>query len=263
MPDVDFDDARLQGMKGPGLLWVASKIKKPDLLDWTTFLKWYDEEVFPQAIDMSMVPSGLRSTARDQSNEWWNLCLSPVTDFAYFQTDEFQQAMADDNKNKLLPAGGKYHDLVDFDCRFYNIQSTFEHGNQTTLESTKCLMVSQWDFRADMEESEFDGWYYSQHLPMMGGVPGFLRSSRYKLDHGLWTSGDGAELPCPDWVEVNEFDTMDIDVYYILEAAAKQSEQMHDIMAKTTFSIDVYRVEKLFGDKTFFHGFGRPSSEAE
>jgi len=108
------------------------------------------------------------------------------------------------------------------------------------------------------EFADFDG---SQYNPMMMQCEGFLRSTRYKLDHGWWASGDGAELPCPDWLQICEFSTLEIDKEALLEQNATQSPKMLEIISNTIFTIEVYIPEKFFGNKTLFHGFGKAPQE--
>ncbi|KAH7040892.1 uncharacterized protein B0I36DRAFT_16502 [Microdochium trichocladiopsis] len=276
---------RLKDLKGPGLLWVGSKIKKRDLLSWPTFLSWYDTEMLPAMVGLKGIRSAMRSTARDQSEEWPTLCIFVMDDLSYLHTPEVDEGMP--GKSKFLPGGGQYMDLADFDCRFYNILSSYEPAGETTMgmlpdrtlppsraasadvgegplaaadshaEKTRCLLIVTWDFRAEVAQEEFDEFYYKAHNPMMTKFGGFLRSTRYKLDHGWWSSGDGAELPCPDWLQICEFSTLDIDKEAILEQNATQSEKLLEIISKTIFTIEVYTVDKMFGDKTMFHGWGR------
>ncbi|KAJ1337831.1 hypothetical protein MN608_00687 [Microdochium nivale] len=254
------EEVCLRGMKGPGIIWVGAKIKKPDVLDQPTYIRWHDEVILPRTLAMSAFPSAVRTIPQDQSSEWTSVCILPTPDLASFESEEFHKAIGEVQASNILPDGSLFRDLIDFDCRFYKLQGTFEHVKHITLESTKCMMVSGWDLRDEGYEAEFEEWYYRRRHPMMTGVTGYLRSSCYKLDRGLWTSGDGSELPCSDWLEITEFDTPLVDVASLAAELKEYEDEMCEIMANLVFSSDVYEVRKSFGDKTLFHGVGRVSN---
>lgn len=135
---------RLYDLKGPGIFWVGSKIKKPDLLSWSTFLKWYDTDVLPVLTELDGIESAMRLTAKDQSEEWPNLVLFVMQDLALVRSGLIEQEL--DRRTELLPGSSKYYDHADFDCRFYNVISSCESSQETTMGelpgcALRCLML--------------------------------------------------------------------------------------------------------------------------
>lgn len=56
---------------------------------------------------------------------------------------------------------------------------------------------------ADGADEDFDEWYRKQHLDMLSMVPGFRRSTRYKLADPTNAAGNPRFLAC------HEYDTTD------------------------------------------------------
>lgn len=55
-------------MSGPGLLFVNSKITKPDLLSEDVFLKWYSDEHIEEVVETSGIKVGLPQKALSDVN---------------------------------------------------------------------------------------------------------------------------------------------------------------------------------------------------
>lgn len=86
-------DKKLQGKK-PGLLWVNSKITKPDELSTQAYTKWYEEVHIPDIFKTSGIKEAARWEAIDPSNERPYLALYPLEDLDFLQTDEFKGSLA-------------------------------------------------------------------------------------------------------------------------------------------------------------------------
>jgi len=122
---------KLVNLKGPGIFWIGSKIKKPDLLSWSTLLKWYDTDALPALTNIDGIESAVRLTAKDQSEEWPSLVLFVMQDLALMRSGVIEQEL--DRSTGFLPGGSRYYDHADFDCRFYNVISSCESSQEKTM----------------------------------------------------------------------------------------------------------------------------------
>lgn len=122
---------RLHGLKGPGIFWIGTKIKKPELLSWSTLHNLYDTNVLPVLTKINGIQSAMRLTAKDRSEEWPMLSLLAMQDLALIRSGLIEQGL--DQRTELLPGSSKYYDQADFDCRFYNIISSCETSPETTM----------------------------------------------------------------------------------------------------------------------------------
>lgn len=126
-------------LSGPGILWTASKIRKPDLLDWGTFLKWYEGDLIPRCMALSGFNTALRATSRDHSDERPNLVILTLDDLAFFDTDEFKTIP---DYSEILPGSGKFWEVVDFENRWYSLLSVFDHKKEPLC---KMLWPGSWE----------------------------------------------------------------------------------------------------------------------
>lgn len=108
-------------IKGPGLLYVNSRITSPQL-DEAHFLKWYTTVHIAEILETSGVESALRfkSPVPDAQNPY--LAIYPMKDIGFTQTDEFRKITV---TSDLLPDGEPIYDLADFDTRYYGLVQYF------------------------------------------------------------------------------------------------------------------------------------------
>lgn len=109
-------------LSGPGILSVRSKIKRPDILDEDTYLRWYDDEHIPDLVQMSGVRSGWRYRDTDPDSDGYWVFYS-LKDLALLQSDEFFRTKFTSNS---LPGSGVAIDLADFDSRFYRLVQVYD-----------------------------------------------------------------------------------------------------------------------------------------
>jgi hypothetical protein len=103
--------------KGPGLLFVSSKITRPDILDEETYIKWYGEEHIIDVLKTSGFHSSLRFKNADPKAEKPHLVLYPMNDIGFLQSEEFKKI---NTYSDILLGGGLIYDLADMDARFYS-----------------------------------------------------------------------------------------------------------------------------------------------
>jgi hypothetical protein len=78
-------------LKVPSLLFVNTKITRPDIFNEATFINWYSDEHIPEILGKSWVKSALRFKNADPKVDMPYLVLYPVNDFGFTQSDEFQK----------------------------------------------------------------------------------------------------------------------------------------------------------------------------
>jgi hypothetical protein len=110
-------------IKGPGLLYVNSKIARTDLLDEDSYMKWYGEDHIPEIIETSGVDSALRFKNVDESVDKPFLVMYPMKDIAFTQGEEFRKIRV---HSDLLPGGGPIYDLADIDVRYYGLVEKYQ-----------------------------------------------------------------------------------------------------------------------------------------
>jgi hypothetical protein len=110
-------------MKGPGILYVNSKIARTDILNEESYMKWYGEDHIPEIIETSGIKSALRFKNIDPNVDKPFLVMYPMPDIAFTQGDEFRKIKV---HSDLLPGGGPIYDLADIDVRYYGLMQKYE-----------------------------------------------------------------------------------------------------------------------------------------
>lgn len=105
-------------IKGPGILYVNSKIDKPEILSESQYLQWYDEDHIPEIIQTSGVNSAFRFKSPDEKALKPYLALYPMKDIGFTQGDEFRKIAV---HSKLLPDNAPIYDLAGIDVRYYGL----------------------------------------------------------------------------------------------------------------------------------------------
>ncbi|KUJ07859.1 uncharacterized protein LY89DRAFT_725586 [Mollisia scopiformis] len=251
----------------PGILWVTSKITHPDHLSEQTYLNWYDNEHIPEVLSVTPIASLLRFRNLDPNAERPYLATCPLQDMA--DGGELRKVSV---KSEKLPddsgvLGGSSHDCADLDYRFYQLIQKYEpNGSEATLGKTKTIVTGGFDMGPEVSEQEFHDWYDKEHLELLSQLPGYLRTTRYKLlNHrtnaearaikGLPSRPNDTAIEKtepPMFHAVHEFSIEELDN----EAAMKTigTERAKRIFSNATKSeYAVYRLEKSFGDGKFHH----------
>lgn len=110
-------------IKGPGILWVTSGIAKPaqDILDETTFLRWYDEDHIVEIVETSGISDAFRYIDVDKGSLSISkpfLAFYPMPDLAFTQSEEFRKIKV---KSDILPGSGIVYDLADIDVSYFGL----------------------------------------------------------------------------------------------------------------------------------------------
>lgn len=114
---------------GPGLLFVNSKVTRPDILNLDAFFKWYDDEHIPEVVESSGFKGARRYIDVDQTVERRYLALYDCLDIAFRNSAEFATIKVD---SPMLPGTGHCFDMADFDIRFYKLVHTYPASEVST-----------------------------------------------------------------------------------------------------------------------------------
>ena len=106
-----------EGLSGPGILWTASRIRRPDQLTWPGFLNWYDNDLVPRAIGTSGIRSAFRAVSTNGDQERPMLVCVVLDDLAFCGSDEFK-AIPDTYKN--LPGTGSIFEFTPYEFGTWN-----------------------------------------------------------------------------------------------------------------------------------------------
>jgi hypothetical protein len=105
-------------IKGPGMLYVTSKISQPDIMDYDTYMKWYDEDHIAEIIETSGIDSAYRYIDTSKNALKPYLAFYPMEDVGFTQGEEFRKIKV---KSDLLPGTGICYDLADIDVRYIGL----------------------------------------------------------------------------------------------------------------------------------------------
>lgn len=119
---------------GPGILWVTSKITKPEHLSEQTYLTWYDDEHIPEILTSTPVKSLLRFRNHDATADRPYLVTCPLEDMADVKSFKGLKVKSENLPDEEGKPGGSPHDCADLDYRFYQLIQKYEpHGGEATL----------------------------------------------------------------------------------------------------------------------------------
>lgn len=150
--------ATTTAVQGKGAYIVRSSLHRSDLLDESTFMRWYEEDHIPEVISTSRISSARRFVSTDLQADKPYLAMYPMDDIGFTQTKEFQ---AINVKSDILPGDHPIYDLADFDVRCDKLVHV--HNNKEAKGSTKTLVfvASQLKELSDggISAEELGEWY--------------------------------------------------------------------------------------------------------
>lgn len=147
-------------LKGPGLLYVQSRIARTDILDEATFFEWYDEDHIDEIVNTSGIDSALRYRDADfdakiRTKEKGLLAIYPLQDLAFLLSDEFRGIRI---KSPLLPDTGIVYDLAEFDVRYLSLVEKTE-PKQEHVSPSDGLVVFGVEPRNSSSDKEVRQWF--------------------------------------------------------------------------------------------------------
>lgn len=108
-------------IKGPGMLYVTSKIDRKDIMSEETYFKWYDEDHIAEVVETGGMNNAYRYIDTDKSAFNPYLAFYPMPDLAFTQGERFKKIRV---KSDLLPGTGLCYDLAGIDVRYYGLIQT-------------------------------------------------------------------------------------------------------------------------------------------
>jgi hypothetical protein len=213
-----------------GILWVASRIKKPTL-SHEKFCSWYENVHIQEVTALSGVPRAARYEgiqpspfpgALSDDAPW--LTVYEMPDIGFRENKAFRGLDGQSEPKKELLEG--VFKQARFDTRFYECIQVHENKGGAkkgmALLSSICqvwamtdwcylgpasLLISAALTPAAGKEADFDAWYRQEHLPLIGECAGYRRSRRFKLVNA--TALDEfkrIEPQVPSYLAIHEFD---------------------------------------------------------
>lgn len=145
-------------IKGRGAFIVRSRISRPDLLDKSAFLTWYEDDHIAEIISTSGIDSARRFVSVDPQADKPYLAMYPMEDMAFTQTQEFRSIRV---KSSLLPGDYSIYDLAEFDVRYDILVHVHSHREAKGATKTIVLVTSELKDSSEggVPVDEFDLWY--------------------------------------------------------------------------------------------------------
>lgn len=155
---------------GKGILFVTSKISRPDILDVPTYIKWYEEDHIAEVVETSGINSARRFVHVDPKAEKPYLAMYALDDLAFLLSDEFRKIRV---QSDILPSPGIIYDLADVDVRYDNLVHVYDK-TQKGRGAAKALVVVASRLKEGVSPQDLDRWYREE-------VRSFFSSASYSL----------------------------------------------------------------------------------
>ncbi|CAK7215346.1 hypothetical protein SCUCBS95973_002450 [Sporothrix curviconia] len=247
-------------IKGPGLLFVQSRITRPDIMSEEVFMHWYDTDHIAEVVETSGIDSAIRWKHDElDTTRLPYLSVYPLEDIAFLRSDEFKAIRV---SSDLLPGTKLCYDLAAFDVGYFNILQVADPTNKGKGQA-KALVAEQVE---TSDAAGLNAWYKSEYLPALAEkIPGYLRTTRYELRYarsndqsrkfkGLSSTGE-APPERPTWLAIHEFETAPAGKTGDLAAVAAATPGGAAVKkAATAWQLDLYHFAKTHGKGELFHG---------
>ncbi|KAK6429258.1 hypothetical protein LTR95_014592 [Oleoguttula sp. CCFEE 5521] len=194
-------DKQVTGKK-PGLLFVNSKITKPDQLSPEAYADWYNKRHIPDIFKTSGIKQAARWQALDPNQDRPYLALYPLEDLDYLNSDEFKAIPVHDDN---LPGSGAIFDVASFDTRYYAFEQLYE-PEETKNDQPDFVIACGF---TPSDDAEYDRWYRESHLREVSEITGWRRTGRYVLQfarENRKAAGDNELAKPPKFLTLHYFD---------------------------------------------------------
>ncbi|KAI8195224.1 Core atranone cluster (CAC) protein 1 [Colletotrichum sp. SAR 10_65] len=224
-----------ESIQGPGLLFVNSKIIRPDLIDEDAFFKWYDEDHIAEILATSGIQSAFRFLdVNIGSVERPYLAMYPMRDIGFTKTEEFRNINV---SSDMLPNGGPIYDLADFDVRYYKLVQVFD-PKKKGKGVVKTIIAAQYEL-GELTEDEFDSWYRKESRALKG----------------LSTNDEPPPQP-PKWLAVHEFESEEVDLVSLRQLTDTEwTRKINNVSKSRVFP--VFKIAKAHGAGDWFHNVAK------
>ncbi|KAK5712557.1 hypothetical protein LTR17_017938 [Elasticomyces elasticus] len=240
-------------MEGPGMLFVTSKISRKDVLSEETFMNWYDDDHIAEIVTTGGIKDAYRYVETSGSVVKPYLAFYPMADVAFTQGERFRQIRV---KSSLLPEPGIIYDLADIDVRYLGLTKTI--GSRKG--DAELLVTVGIEPGRGENEQEVTSWLGSDHQAAVAKIPGYSRTTIYKLLHartnaqsralkGLPTTDEPAPEP-PTCQAIHEFDSEVAGDY--LDTIRNVGSTADVLSGAKQVEVTCWKLAKAHGEKRFF-----------
>lgn len=143
-----------QNIKGPGLLYVTSKISRKDIMSEETYFKWYDEDHIDEIVNTDGIKSAYRYIDTNPRADKPFLAFYPMPDITFTQGEQFRKIRV---KSDILPGTGICYDLADIDVRYLGLIDKI--GLRKGV--AECLVTIGIEPGPNSSDSEVENWFKS------------------------------------------------------------------------------------------------------
>ncbi|KAK3627945.1 hypothetical protein LTR56_018935 [Elasticomyces elasticus] len=188
--------------KNPGLLFVNSKITKPDEVSDEAYTKWYEEVHIPDIFKTSGISEASRFLSIDPKSERPYLALYPLGDLDFLQTDEFRSIPV---HHDSIPGSHAIFDFADFDTRYYKFVQHYEAENAKSGQPDFVIAAAF----TPTDDEDYENWYRQEHLKEISGITGWRKTQRYALTFARQNRKSAAEKELdepPKFLTLHYFD---------------------------------------------------------
>jgi len=226
-------------MPQQGLLWVNSKVTKPEAISNEKFVEWYDGEHIGDVLKTSGIKTAYRYKSIDPAADRPYLALYPVRDVDFLGSPEMGTIPM--TSEKYFP--GPSHNCKDvgsFNTRFYE----FIHANEKkgANPGPGNLIISAGLTPAPGTDDDFDKWYHEEHYRTVGEVPGYVRTRRYKLKTAATET-----TPPPVYMVLHEFEGEELD-QEALQRSGATPWAVKVMAGLTAAEVGTYKLEHQQGE---------------
>ncbi|RFU31205.1 hypothetical protein B7463_g5141, partial [Scytalidium lignicola] len=148
----------LEGLKGPGIMWVNAKITKPEDLSRGIFTQWYDQVHIPDVVGVDGIVAGWRYESEEQDDEKPYLAIYGIPELEIIQKNiDFKSVP---QHHPMLPGGQSIYLYAEFDTRFYKrvrVQEKENAGEGETLKPTFSIVYLTDPFLRSLLNSAVSG----------------------------------------------------------------------------------------------------------
>ncbi|KAK6439645.1 hypothetical protein LTR95_004139 [Oleoguttula sp. CCFEE 5521] len=186
----------------PGLLFVNSKITRPDQLSPQQYSRWYEDTHIVDIFKTSGIKEAARWEALDPKQDRPYLALYPLEDLEFLNSDEFKAIPVHDDN---LPGSGQIFTLADFDTRYYAFEQLYEPEDQK-IEQPDFVIACGF---TPSDDAEYDGWYREEHLKQVSEITGWRKTGRYSLTYARQNrkpAGESDIAAPPKFLTLHYFD---------------------------------------------------------
>ena len=147
-------------VRGPGTLYVTSRISRGDILNEDTFFKWYDEDHIDEIVHTSGMKSALRYRDVDfeekvKKKEKVFLAIYPMPDITFIMTEEFRCISV---KSTIMPDTVLIYDLAEMDVRYLGLVQKTE-SRQTRSSPAPCVVIFGVEPGPESSDEDVEKWY--------------------------------------------------------------------------------------------------------